>query len=273
MMIDQHTTLFGVMGNPTGHTMGPIMHNAAFEATGLNAVYLAFETGDVQGSVEGIRALGVKGMSVTIPHKSSVISFLDEVDELAEKIGAVNTVVNDNGKLVGYNTDAIGALKAIEEKMDLAGKHCHVIGAGGAALAIAFILKQQGVQLSISNRSKNRGENLAKSLGCPFVPLKKIKDVQADLLVHTTPVGMYPNVDQCLISPDMLHAGTVVMDIVYNPIETRLLQTAKSRDCLTISGLHMFVHQGGEQFKLWTGKKAPVNAMRTAVKKWLRRYA
>ena len=142
MIIDQHTDLYGVVGYPLCHTMSPIMHNTAFEVTGVNAIYLAFETRDIDGCLKGIKALGIKGMSITLPYKSSVISLLDEVDGLAKKIGAVNTIVNKGGHLVGYNTDAIGALKALEEKIELSGKTCLIIGAGGAARAIGFILKK-----------------------------------------------------------------------------------------------------------------------------------
>ena len=270
MMIDQKTELFGVVGNPIGHSLSPTMHNAAFSARGKNAVYVAFDTGDIDGCIRGIRALGIRGVSVTIPHKSAVIPLLDEVDGLARRIGAVNTVVNDQGRLVGYNTDAKGALKALKEKIELPGKTCLIIGAGGAARAIGFILRDHGAHLSVSNRSAGRGENLALSLGCPFVPLKEAKGIQADLLIQTTPVGMYPHEDQCIIPHDVLKQGMVVMDIIYNPPETRLLKMAKARGCLAIDGLGMFIHQGAEQFRIWTGLEAPLSAMNRAVEKALR---
>jgi shikimate dehydrogenase len=271
MIIDQQTGLYGVVGYPIGHSMSPTMHNAAFLASSLNAVYLAFETRDIDGCLRGMKALGIKGMSVTIPHKSAVVPLLDEVEDLAKRIGAVNTIVNDEGRLVGYNTDALGALRALKEKTELSGKTCLVIGAGGAARAIGFILRDHGVQLVISNRSIGRGEDLASSLGCSFVPLREAKVVQADLLVQTTPVGMHPHDEQSIIAPDVLREGTVVMDIVYNPLETRLLTIARSRGCLTINGLGMFIHQGAEQFRLWTGLEAPRSAMTQVVEEALRR--
>jgi shikimate dehydrogenase len=246
------------------------MHNAAFAACGLNAVYLAFETNDIQGCVKGMRALGIKGLSVTMPHKSEVMGLLDEVNDLAKSIGTVNTIVNDGGRLVGYNTDGSGALKALEDRVDLSGKSCLIIGAGGAARAIGFVLRDRGVRMTIANRSIRRGQKLSNSLGCSFVPLKDIKSVEADLLIHTTPVGMYPNVEQCIIPQDAIHDRMAVMDIVYNPIETRLLRIAKSENCLIINGLGMFVHQGAEQFRLWTGIEAPLRHMTFAVKKMLR---
>jgi len=270
MRVDQKTELYGVVGHPLGHSLSPAMHNAAFSARGRNAVYLAFETGDLEGCIRGIRALGIRGVSVTLPHKSAVIPLLDEVHGLAKQIGAVNTVTNDQGRLVGYNTDAVGALKALEEGMELLGKTCLIIGAGGAARAIGFMLRNHGVHLNISNRSHGRGENLAHALGCRFVPLKKAKGIEADLFIQTTPVGMYPHEDQCIVSRDMLKKGMVVMDIIYNPLETKLLKIARDRGCLTIHGLGMFVHQGAEQFRLWTGLEAPLKAMTQAVEKALK---
>jgi len=270
MIIDQKTQLYGVVGNPLVHSLSPTMHNIGFSESGLNAVYLAFETKDIDGCIRGIRALGIRGLSVTTPHKSAVIPLLDEVDGLARRIGAVNTVANDEGRLVGYNTDAMGALKALEEKIKLPGKTCLMIGAGGAARAIGFILRDHGVHLTICNRSIGRGENLARSLGCPFVPLREVEGFQADLLIQATPVGMYPHEDQCIISRDVLKEGMVVMDIIYNPLETRLLRMAKASGCLAIDGLGMFIHQGAEQFRLWTGLEAPLSAMARVVEKALR---
>jgi len=269
MIIDQHTDLFGVVGNPIGHSLSPTMHNAAFSAMGVNAVYLAFETEDTNGCLRGIRALGIKGMSVTIPLKSAVIPYLDEVDPLARKIGAVNTIVNDDGWLVGYNTDALGALKALEEKIYLQERSCIIIGAGGAARAIGFMLREKGVAISVANRSMERGKELASSLGCPFVTLKEIECIQADLLIQTTPVGMHPHSNRSAVPEQILEPGTVVMDIIYNPLETKLLKMAKARGCVTIDGLSMFIYQGAEQFKLWTGVTPPVSAMTRAVEQVL----
>ena len=269
MIIDQNTNLYGVLGKPIGHSLSPIMHNAAFLTTGINAVYLAFETEDLEGALKGASALGIKGMSVTIPFKSEVIPYLDEVDDLAKKIGAINTIINDGGKLIGYNTDALGALKALEDKIELSGKTCLIIGAGGAARAIGFILKQSGVRLNITNRTVRRGEELSGSLGCPFVPLREVEGIQVDLLIQTTPVGMFPHIDRCLVQEHILEEGMVVMDIIYNPLETRLLKMAKVCGCVTVSGLKMFINQGAEQFRLWTGINPPVNAMNHAVKEAL----
>jgi shikimate dehydrogenase len=269
--VDQHTVLYGVIGNPVRHSLSPTLHNAAFSATGLNAVYLAFEPADIEACVRGIKTLGIKGTSVTIPFKTSVIPYLSDMDPLAKRIGAVNTIVNTNGGLRGYNTDALGALRALEEEINLVGKSCILVGAGGAARAIGFILKEKGVMLSVANRSRNTGEGLARSLGCNFIPLEDIEAARGDILIQTTPVGMWPHVDQCLVPERILKHGMVVMDIVYRPSETRLLRMAKKRGCTTINGLRMLIHQGAEQFRLWTGMNPPVAIMNTAVKEALLR--
>jgi len=265
MLIDQHTELYAVIGFPIVHSLSPAMHNAAFREIARNAVYLAFETKDASGCIQGVKAMGIKGLSVTIPHKSSIISRLDEVDELARQIGAVNTVVNRGGRLAGYNTDAMGALGALEEKTRLEGKTVLLIGAGGAARAIGFVLKRKAVEIIVVNRSAARGRRLAHHLGGEFLPLQEIETVPADLLIQTTPIGMYPQADRSLVPPGILKRGMIVMDAVYNPAETRLLAEARAKGCTTVSGLTMFIHQGAAQFKLWTGKEAPVRVMFEAV--------
>ncbi|MBU0733820.1 MAG: shikimate dehydrogenase [Proteobacteria bacterium] len=269
MKVDQHTALYAVIGNPVRHSLSPALHNAAFSATGLNAVYLAFEAEEIEGCVTGIKAFSIKGASVTIPFKTAVVPYLNEMDPLASRIGSANTIVNENGRLKGYNTDALGALKALEEKIRLPGMTCIIIGAGGAARAIGFILKENGVAISIANRSRKRGERLALSLGCEFIPLDEIKGAKGDILIQTTPVGMYPHVDQCPVPEQMLKEGMVVMDIIYNPDKTKLLKAAKARGCTTISGVDMFIHQGAEQFRLWTGIDPPVAVMNHVVKEAL----
>jgi shikimate dehydrogenase len=267
--IDSLTRLFGVVGSPVVHSLGPVMHNAAFEAVDLNALYLAFESRDISGCLRGMKALGIKGMSVTIPHKSTVIPFLDQVDDMAAKIGAVNTIVNQEGKLVGYNTDALGALKAIEAKMEISGKTCLILGAGGAARAIGFILMEHGAAPVIVNRTPERGKALAEDLGCPFLTLDQLGRVPADLLIQTTPVGMTPRPERSPVPEEILRRGMAVMDIIYNPLETRLLSMAGEKGCLTIDGLGMFIHQGAEQFRLWTGLEPPLEVMARVVKQAL----
>ena len=265
-MKNKLTKIYGVLGNPIGHSLSPVMHNAAFKAAGVNALYAAFESSDLKRSIVGMRALGICGMSVTIPFKTSVIPCLDELDSLAERIGAVNTIVNKSGRLKGYNTDGLGAMKALEAKIDLAGKRCVLVGAGGAARGIGFMARESGMALVVANRSVDRGRALAAFLKCRFIPLERIRETKTDVLIQTTPVGMFPHENASPVPDDMLQEGMTVMDAIYNPLETRLLKSARAKGCNTISGLEMFIHQGAEQFRLWTGLDPDVDLMRSTVK-------
>ncbi|EFK12020.1 shikimate dehydrogenase [delta proteobacterium NaphS2] len=260
-----HAKIYGVLGNPVGHSLSPAMHNAAFEALDIPSFYGAFKTTDLKGCIRGMRALGISGMSITIPFKTDVMAYLDALDPLAEQIGAVNTIVNENGLLRGYNTDGAGAMKALEAVVDPVGKRCVLVGAGGAARGIGFMAVKNGMKLTVSNRSENRGRTLADFLECPFVPLSEIKSLDTDVLIQTTPVGMFPRENASPVSADMFREGMVVMDAVYNPMETKMLKDARSRGCETIGGLEMFIHQGALQFQLWTGLEAPLKVMRAVV--------
>ncbi len=268
-MVDQHTRLYGVAGNPIGHSLSPAVHNAAFGERGINAVYLAFESMDIEGCIRGMRALSIKGMSITIPYKSKVIPLLDDLDRIAEDIGAVNTILNYEGRLIGYNTDAMGALIALREKVDIEGKVCGIIGAGGAARAIGYILKKNGAEIVIANRSEKRGQELAGKLRCGYIKLNEVKDLDAEILINTTPLGMHPETGICPVPEKALKEGMAVMDIIYNPLETRLLSLAKEKGCVIIDGLSMFINQAAEQFRLWTGLDAPFALMRKAAEEAL----
>ncbi len=266
------TALYGVVGHPLRHSLSPLMHNRAFEALGIDAVYLPFETADIQGAIGGARALGIQGLSITLPHKQAVMACLDRLDPLAEKIGAVNTVVKRGKKLVGFNTDASGALEALESRLgerSLSGMSCLLVGAGGAARAVGFALQERGARLALWNRSRQRGEQAAAALGGRFLSAAEVPDFRADLLVNATPVGMFPGVDACPVPDRMLKKGMVVMDLVYNPVQTLLLSKAKARGCIPISGLDMFLFQGAAQLRLWTGRKAPMETLRAALSKAL----
>ena len=268
-MRSQPAKIYGVLGNPIHHSLSPVMHNAAFKAAEVNAFYGAFESSDLEGSIGGMRALSICGMSVTIPFKTSVIPYLDELDSLAEQIGAVNTIVNVKGRLKGYNTDGLGAMKALEGKIDLAGKRCVLVGAGGAARGIGFMARERGMKLVVVNRSMDRGFALADFLECPFIPLERIQAIHANVLIQSTPVGMFPHENISPVPDYVFQKDMVVMDAIYNPLETRLLKNARAKGCTTISGLEMFIHQGAEQFRLWTGLNPPVDIMRAVVKKAL----
>lgn len=260
-MIDANTSLLGLIGNPVKHSLSPVVHNRAFAAVSYNAIYLAFHVIDLDAAIKGIKALNFKGASVTIPHKVNVIQYLDDVDDAAERIGAVNTIVNRNGKLIGHNTDCRGALEALRTKTAIEGKSVAVIGAGGAARAIGFGLVSSGAHVSIFNRSPATGERLAADLKSEFCPLSDCQPDRYEILINTTPVGMYPDNGATPLPKKTLSKEMVVMDIIYNPLKTRLLKKAEAQGCRTISGMTMFVFQAALQFELWTGVKAPLDVM------------
>jgi shikimate dehydrogenase len=274
-MINGRTELYGIIGNPIRHSLSPILHNGAFKRLGWNAVYLNFEIKNLEEALRGIRGLGVKGVSVTHPFKTEVILFLDKVEGLAKKIGAVNTIVNRGGRLIGYNTDCNGALEALEEKMDLRGKKIVLLGAGGAARAIGFGLKKRDCQLIIANRSRDRGEALSRELKCHFIPMSslvkmKAGELEADVVINTTSLGMVPRERETPLPKKLLRKGMMVMDIVYEPLQTKLLREAKEKGCLTINGLEMLVRQGVAQFMIWTGKRPDLKQMRRDLYKALK---
>lgn len=259
--IDTKTFLYGVIGDPIEHSLSPAMHNRAFAEIGYNAVYLAFHVTDVAAAVSGMRGLGIKGFSVTIPHKVTVMDYLDDIDEKAVTIGAVNTVINRDGKLYGYNSDCLGAMRALREKTTIKGKDVILIGAGGAARAIGCGILSEGGNLTIVNILEDEGQTLAKDLGVSYYHLSEYRKLEGQILINATPLGMTPNVDTMPIEKDYLKQDMVVMDIVYNPLETRLLKEAQNAGCNTVDGLSMFVYQGVSQFESWTGKNAPVDMM------------
>lgn len=263
--IDASTQLYCVIGNPVSHSMSPSVHNLAFWLSGLNAVYTAFQVVDIEAAVSGIRGLGIRGASVTIPHKQDIMGCLDHVDGIALEMGAVNTVVNRDGKLYGYNTDVTGAIASIKEKTEIRGKRVVVLGAGGAARAVGFGVRKEGARLTICNRSHEKGERLAESLSSKFLPLSSFHGDECDILINTTSVGMSPEIMHTPVKGELLHGGMVVMDIVYNPLKTRLLQEAEACGATVIDGVSMFVYQAAEQFRLWTDRPAPTMEMRKRV--------
>jgi shikimate dehydrogenase len=275
-MIDAQTELYGVIGNPVHHSLSPMIHNGAFERLGWNAVYLAFEVNNVEEALRGIRGLGVRGVSVTIPFKTEVIPFLDKVERLAKKIGAVNTIVNRSGKLIGYNTDCNGALEALEERMDLRGKKVVLLGAGGAARGIGFGLREREYPLIVVNRSKEKGRSLCKELGCDYLPISslarmKAGGLEADIIINATSLGMYPRHRETPIPKKLLKEGMMVMDIVYQPLQTKLLREAKEKGCVTVDGLEMLIRQGMAQFEIWTGRRLEIKEIKKDLHRALKR--
>ena len=269
-MINGSTQLFGIIGNPVEHSLSPAMHNAAFAALGINGVYIPMRPSDLADGFRGLRALGFIGVSVTVPYKVSIMDCLDEIDPVAKKIGAVNTLFfqrNGAGKSIckGFNTDWLGSNQALAAELDLKGSTVLIIGAGGAARAVGFGLLEAGAKILLTNRTETKGRELASQLNCTFIPAHEVSKVRADALINTTSVGMAPQHEALPISPELLVHFSVVMDIVYAPLETRLLQEASVRGCRAIDGLNMLQHQGAAQFTLWTGREAPHAVMRNAL--------
>ena len=263
--IDAHTGLYAVFGDPVGHSLSPAIHNRAFHETGHNGVYVALRVRDIEAAVAAVRSLSLRGVSITVPHKTAVIPFLDHVDATAQAIGAVNTIVNQDGCLRGYNTDAPAAVQALQDLVSLAGRKVAILGAGGAARAVGFGLAAEKVPIVVVNRTRSRGKELAQRLGAGFEAIEDYQPADDTILINTTPVGMWPQVDAVPFPPERLKPGMVVMDIIYNPLHSRLLQEAVARGCPTLNGVPMFVYQGALQFKLWTEQEAPLSVMRQVV--------
>jgi shikimate dehydrogenase len=264
-MIDAATEVFAVMGNPVSHSLSPVMFNRAFSAIGYNGAYVAFKVTAIGDAMAAMRSLDIKGASITIPHKVPILGFLDELDSMAESIGAVNTVINHEGRLKGYNSDCLGAVKAVEEITPIKGKQVAIIGAGGAARAIGFGAKSRGAGLTFINRSISKGEKLATALEAEFIPLSELRSLPFDILIQTTSVGMTPHIHQSPVPDALLTSGLLVMDIVYAPLKTRLLTDAEKAGCRTINGLSMFIHQAAFQFELWTESPAPLEVMKQSL--------
>ncbi|AMM93944.1 shikimate dehydrogenase [Peribacillus simplex] len=256
--------IYGVMGDPIAHSMSPDIHNDAFEKENIEAVYHHFHVTKegLNDAVKGMKALGIEGFNITIPHKTSIIPFLDEVDELALAIGAVNTVVNKNGRFIGYNTDGKGFFKSLCDEIsgDIKAKKTLVIGAGGAARAIYFTLVKEGVkQVDIANRTKERAAQLVSD--CPYDKVSKALTIieaeeslsQYDLIIQTTSSGMSPELDHSPLKVDQLKTGAIVSDIIYNPLQTKLLLEAREKGAETQNGLGMFINQAALAFEIWTG--------------------
>ena len=272
MQANAKTILCGIIGKPVDHSMSPAIHNAAFEELGLNYGYLAFNVDDVEGAIRGMRSLKIRGFSVTMPHKVEVIQYLDEIDPVAKQIGAVNTVVNTDGTLKGYNTDWVGFTRSLEAVTPIQGKKIAILGAGGAARALAFGIKEKGGDMTILNRAQeiDMAESLATEIGCAWGALSQIETIRnADIVVNATLLGMPPHDEKTVVEARHLHAGQVVYDVVYNPMETRLLREATAQGCRVAPGYEMLLLQGVAQFELWTGKSAPVELMRTILKQRL----
>jgi len=280
------TRLCGLIGDPVEHSVSPQMFNAAFQATRRDLVYVAMRVDkrELASAIAGMRALKIHGMNVTIPHKINVLRYLDYVESNARAIGAVNTILNEKGKLRGFNTDGTGAARAIEESGKLLeGSNAVLVGSGGAARAIAFTLLDRVGKLTILNRHRDKARRLAVEL----LRKKKVKVysgglheeslkqtlADSQIVINATSVGMSPNANDSILNESLLKPDMIVLDIVYNPLETRLLRTAAKVGAKTVNGVGMLVHQGAEAFKIWTGEDAPVELMRKVVLEELSRLS
>lgn len=275
-MNERDYLLLGVMGDPIGHSKSPAMHDAAINALGLSGAYvpLHIRPQGLGDAIQAVKALGFRGVNVTIPHKVEVMKYLDVVDEGAQRIGAVNTIVNDNGKLTGYNTDGIGYVRSLKDEAcpDLKGKRIVVVGAGGAARGIIYALIGEGPEkISIVNRTSAKALSLAEE----WSSLADLRGYgkeragealsDADVIINTTSVGMFPRVSELPIPPESIREGIVISDLIYNPLKTELLRQGEYRRCTIHGGLGMFINQGAYAFEYWTGLTAPVQAMKEAV--------
>jgi len=271
--------IFALIGYPIGHTLSPYMHNAGFLKLNIKALYLplSVEPKRLKGAIKILKEAGASGFNVTIPFKSACIRYLDRVDKLASMIGAVNTVVIKNNRLIGYNTDATGFLKSVKEDLGLLPKNksCFVIGAGGAARAVAFALAREGTkQIFITDIVKSKAVSLAKNIrkhfpGCEtssVISYQSSVISKVDLLVNATPLGM-KKTDPLPIGPKILHKNLAVYDLVYNPCPTKLVKIARRKGIKAVNGLGMLLYQGAEAFRLWTHRRAPVEVMRRVLLK------
>ena len=258
--------IFALVGNPVSHSLSPLMHNAAFQKMGIEATYCPLLVENLRDALQGVRACNIRGISVTIPFKTAVIPYLDEIDASSQEIGAVNMISHDDtGRLKGYNTDWIGLVRGLEESFEIKKKTVAILGAGGTARAAVFGIRQRGGTPMIINRTPERGERLAQEFGVPFYPLAQVKGIKADCLINTTPVGMTPDKKNSPLPRESIGRFPWVMDCIYNPLKTQLLKDAEEAGCFVINGLRMFVHQGAEQIRIWTGKEPPVELMREVV--------
>lgn len=278
MTISGKTRVCGVIGDPIEHSLSPIMHNAAFQALDLDYVFLAFKVKPacVDEAVNGMRALNIRGLNVTMPHKKTVMESLDRIDLSAQIINSVNTVLNKENLLFGFNTDGIGAVKALKENgVALKGRKVLLLGAGGAARAIAYAIAKEADELAVLNRTVKDAQALARLV--EKATNKRIvsaslepEDIDAnlqdsDILINATSVGMKPHPEQTPVPIELLRSNLAVMDIVYNPLETKLARDAKALGAKVVSGVEMLIYQGAASFEIWTGKSAPVEVMRKAV--------
>ncbi len=276
--IDDLTAIYAVIGDPIGQSLSPAVHNASFRHLGLNKVLVPIQVpaGKLKGSLEELGWIGIKGYSVTIPHKEEMASLVQEKDDTVERTGSCNTMVMEGDKRVGYNTDYLAALDTLEDALGgrlpgtdvspLLEKHALILGAGGVARSIAFGLMHRGATVIVTSRDDEKSTRLANEVGCRAINWGTRAGTRADTLINCTPVGMFPKVDDTPAPPATFRAGMLVFDTVYHPENTMFLKLAKERGCTTVTGVDMFVHQAARQFHIYTGRDAPTQLMRDVMK-------
>jgi shikimate dehydrogenase len=258
--------IFALFGNPVEHSLSPLMHNATYKKMKIDASYVSVRVENLADAIQRIRERNIRGVSITLPFKTAVMPYLDQVDEGALTIGAVNTIVHDDNEgLTGYNTDWIGLVRDLEDHLEIHNKTFAILGAGGMARAAVFGILKRGGSSLIINRTVTTGEGVAEEFGCPFYPLAEIENIRADCLINTTPVGMAPEREKSPIKKEVLANFRWVMDCIYNPLMTQLLKDAEEMGCATLDGVGMFIHQGAEQIKIWTGMEPPREFMKQIV--------
>jgi 3-dehydroquinate dehydratase/shikimate dehydrogenase len=262
--LNSRTRVFGLLGNPVAHSQGAYLHNLSFHRHRVNAVYVPFRTIDLKAFLGALMPL-IEGSSVTLPFKERVATLVPGKDPDVKSIGAANTLYRKGGRLRVANTDAPAALDTIEQQGEVKGKTVLIVGAGGAARAIAYEVKRRGAMVLLSNRTPQHAEASARALGIHMVPIEQIKEIAYDILVNATPAGMFPCVEETAIPRDLLRAGTTVFDIVANPAETRLLREAREAGATTLSGAEMFVRQAARQEELFLRTKADLRFLRRAM--------
>ncbi len=266
--LSARTAVYGVIGNPLAHSISPQVHNAAFVSTRRDAIYLPFRVELLEDFLEALPAFRLSGFSVTIPHKEAIARAADWVEPEAREVGAVNTIVRRGKKLYGYNTDMAGVIVPLEKRLRLRGARVLVAGAGGAARAAAFALARRKARVVVVSRRQEQAVALAEQIGGETVERNSLSGEKFDAIVHATPLGMYPDTESCFFSPGELNAP-LLLETVYSPVETRLVQMARRRGVQVIPGLEMFLEQAAGQFELWTRAKAPRAVMARAARQAL----
>jgi len=261
--------LTAIVGDPVTHSLSPTLHNEIYAKEGVDAVMLAFGNPSIEKLVAAMRVLPIHLAAVTMPHKQTIMPLLDTIDETARAISAVNTVVNRDGKLHGFNTDVVGIAEALKG-VALRGVNVLLIGAGGAGRTVAYLLKREGANIFCSNRDKEQANDLIRTFGGTFVETADLGKTSFDVIINATPIGMKPNVDASPFPEEYIKSGSAVFDLVYSPLETKLLGSAKKRGARAISGLSMFLAQGVEQERLWLQKGIDASRYTTFLEAYLR---